>query len=51
MRGVIGIMKDAIDRRSILVGGFAGDHPTSVAVPVKSREVAARHLKSNAVTW
>ena len=46
-----GIMKDAVDRRLVLVGAFLGDDPTGVAVAVKSREVTARNLQPDAVAW
>ena len=43
------VMEDAIDRRSVLTGGFARDLPTRVAVAVKPREVATRDLQPDAV--
>lgn len=49
MRWMVGVMEDAVNRRLILVSGFAGDHATGVAVPVKTREVAARNLQPDAV--
>jgi hypothetical protein len=38
------VMEDAIDRWSVLIGGFARDLPARVAVAVEPREVAARDL-------
>ena len=51
MRWMRGVMEDAIDRRLILVGSFAGDLPTRIAVAIKPREVAARNLQPDAVAW
>jgi len=38
------VMEDAIDRRSVLAGRFAGDLPARVAVASEPWEVAARDL-------
>src|SRR5438445_8196783 len=48
-RPVRRVMEDAIDRRSVVTGSFAGDLPTRVAVAGEPWEVAARDLQPNAV--
>ena len=49
MRRVRGVMEDTIDRWLILVSSFVGDHPTRVAVPVKTWEIATRNFQPDAV--
>jgi hypothetical protein len=44
-----GIVEDAIDRRLILVGGFASDHPARIAVPVETRKITARNFQPDTV--
>jgi hypothetical protein len=43
------IMENAINGRLVLIGCFAGDVPTRVAVAIEAGEVAARDLQADAV--
>ena len=44
-----GVMENAIDGRLVLIGGFTGDVPSGVAVPIEAGEVATGDLQADTV--
>ena len=46
---MVRVREDAVDRRPIVLGGFAGDLPARVAVAAGPWEIAARDLEPNAM--